>query len=201
MDNTENSVNVLRQESEVKTDASTAKTEVKAKPKKKRVKATKSASGSIISCHVYPNKGKHEIDTVKANISGKDKEFKALTKHDIDIKTLKLSPVIIELFCSLTKLNNEKYMFSYKNVYGYAFGITPKGFNSYKSVITHHNTDGNRSLIVNANKHFGIDHIVSTIKAFDLSYEHHKTYIKMYVTKENLKTLVKACKQLLGIKG
>ena len=90
-------------------------------------------------------------------------------------------------------------MFGYKNVYSFAFGLVPKGFNSYKSVITHHIGDGQRSLIINANKHFGMGEIEKALVKLSLAYENHKTYVKLYMSKENIGKVVKACQSLLEV--
>jgi len=152
---------------------------------------------SSIMAFVYPNKGKYEIDTVKVNLNGKDQSFTALTMAKLDIQALKLNDLLKALFVDLKQVNANKFQFGYKNAYNFAFGIVPKGFNSYKSVITHHNGDGQRSLILNANKHFGMTEIEKTLAKLSISFENHKTYIKLYISKENLVNVTKACQSLV----
>jgi len=160
-------------------------------------KAAPKVIDSSIMAFVYPNKGKYEIDTVKVNLNGKDQSFSALTKVKLNINDLKLNDLLKSLFVNLKQANADKFMFGYKNAYNFAFGIVPKGFNSYKSVITHHNGDGQRSLILNANKHFGMTEIEKTLAKLSISFENHKTYIKLYISKENLVNVTKACQSLV----
>lgn len=178
---------------------------VNSKPKAKETtkaslpKAEPKAINSTIQAMVYPNKGKYEIDHVKVNLKGSDKSFTALAKVNIDINELNIHELIKKLFNGLTMHDKGKFMFGYKNVYGFAFGIVPKGFNSYKSVITHHKGDGIRSLIINSNKQFGMGEIEKVLTKLSLSFENHKTYIKAYVSKENIDKFVKACQGLVGV--
>ena len=162
-------------------------------------KVTAPAIDGHVMAFVYPNKGKYEIDTVKVNLGGKDQSFAALTKVKLDIQALKLNDLLKALFVELKQANSSKFMFGYKNAYNFAFGIVPKGFNSYKSVITHHNGDGQRSLILNANKHFGMTEIEKTLAKLSISFENHKTYIKLYISKENLVNVTKACQSLVEV--
>ena len=151
---------------------------------------------NTVQAFVYPNKGKYEIDHVKVNLKGKDETFTALSKAKLDINGLKINDMLKALFVGLVTHNVTKFMYGYKNVYGYAFGIVPKGFNSYKAVIAHHNGDGQRSLIINANKHFGMGEIEKALTKVKVSYENHKTYTKLYVSKENIDNVTKACQSL-----
>lgn len=162
-------------------------------------KAIPKAINSGIQVMVYPNKGKYEIDHVKVNIKGTDKTFTALAKVNLDINELNIHELIKKLFISLTGVNLNKFQYGYKNVYGFAFGIVPKGFNSYKSVITHHKGDGIRSLIINSNKQFGMGEIEKALTKLGLSFENHKTYVKAYVSKENIDKFVKACQGLVEV--
>ena len=154
---------------------------------------------SIVSAFMYPNKGKYEIDQVKVSLNGKDQTFTALSKAKLDIQALKMNDLLKALFVELRQANASKFMFGYKNAYNYAFGIVPKGFNSYKAVIAHHNGDGQRSLILNANKHFGMGEIEKALVKLSLAYENHKTYVKAYISKENSAKLTKACQSLLEV--
>jgi len=154
---------------------------------------------SIVDAFIYPNKGKFEIDSVKVSINGKDQTFTALSKAKLDIAGLKLNDLLKALFVELQGANASKFMFGYKNAYNFAFGIVPKGFNSYKCVIAHHNGDGQRSLILNANKHFGMGEIEKALAKVKLSFENHKTYVKLYVSKENIGNVTKACQSLLEV--
>lgn len=154
---------------------------------------------SIVSAFVYPNKGKYEVNSVKINIAGKDQDFKASTKAKLDIDKLKLNDMLKQLFKSLSALDANKFMYGYKNVYNYAFGIVPKGFNSYKCVIAHHNGNGQRALLINSNKHFGMTEIEKALTAGKLTYENHKTYVLTYVSKENIDKLIKACSGLVSV--
>ena len=154
---------------------------------------------STVDAFIYPNKGKYEIDSVKVNLSGKDQTFTALSKAKLDISALKLNDLLKALFIELRQANASKFMFGYKNVYSFAFGLVPKGFNSYKCVIAHHNGDGQRALILNANKHFGMGEIEKALAKVKLSYENHKTYVKLYISKENAVNLTKACQSLLEV--
>jgi len=160
-------------------------------------KAAAPAIDSSIMAFVYPNKGKYEIDSVKVNLSGKDQSFNALTMAKLDIQALKLNDLVKALFVDLKQANTSKFMFGYKNAYNFAFGIVPKGFNSYKCVIAHHNGDGARSLIVNANKHFGMTEIEKALVKVGIAYENHKSYVKLYLSKENLVKVTKACQSLV----
>ena len=160
-------------------------------------KAAAPAIDSSIMAFVYPNKGKYEIDSVKVNLSGKDQSFNALTMAKLDIQALKLNDLVKALFVDLKQANIDKFQFGYKNAYNFAFGIVPKGFNSYKAVISHHNGDGARSLIVNANKHFGMTQIESALVKLSVAYENHKSYVKLYLSKENLAKVTKACQSLV----
>ena len=152
-----------------------------------------------VNVFVYPNKGKYEIDEVKVNINGKDKVYAALTKTHMDINALKLNDLVKQLFIGLINANPSKFMFGYKNVYSFAFGLVPKGFNSYKAVIAHHIGDGQRSLILNANKHFGMGEIEKALAKLSLAYENHKSYVKLYMSKENIGKVTKACQGLVEI--
>ena len=152
---------------------------------------------SSVDCFVYPNKGKYEIDSVKVSLSGKDQSFTALSKVKLDISALKLNDLVKSLFIELKQANPSKFMFGYKNVYSFAFGLVPKGFNSYKAVIAHHNGDGQRALILNANKHFGMGEIEKALVKLSLSFENHKTYAKLYLSKENVVKVTKACQSLV----
>jgi len=152
---------------------------------------------SSVDCFVYPNKGKYEIDSVKVSLSGKDQSFTALSKVKLDISALKLNDLVKSLFIELKQANPSKFMFGYKNVYSFAFGLVPKGFNSYKAVIAHHNGDGQRALILNANKHFGMGEIEKALVKLSLSFENHKTYVKLYLSKENVVKVTKACQSLV----
>jgi len=154
---------------------------------------------SSVNVFVYPNKGKFELDSVKVSLNGKDQSFTALTKAKFDINGLKLNDLVKSLFIDLRLANTSKFMFGYKNVYSFAFGLVPLGFNSYKSVITHHNGDGQRSLILNANKHFGMTQIESTLVKLGIAYENHKSYVKLYLSKENLVKVTKACQSLVEV--
>jgi len=154
---------------------------------------------SIVNAFVYPNKGKYEIDSVKVSLNGKDQYFTAFSKVKLDIQALKLNDLVKQLFIELRQANASKFMFGYKNVYSFAFGLVPKGFNSYKAVIAHHNGDGQRSLIVNANKHFGMGEIEKALVKLSLAYENHKSYVKLYVSKENIGKVVKACQSLVEV--
>lgn len=154
---------------------------------------------SIVDVFVYPNKGKYEIDSVKVSLSGKDQSFTALSKVKLDIQALKLNDLVKQLFIELRNANASKFMFGYKNVYSFAFGLVPKGFNSYKAVIAHHNGDGQRSLILNANKHFGMGEIEKALVKVKLSFENHKTYVKLYLSKENVAKVVKVCQSLVEV--
>jgi len=152
---------------------------------------------SNIMAFVYPNKGKFELDSVKVNLNGKDQNFTALSMAKFDIQALKLNDLVKSLFVDLKQANIDKFQFGYKNAYTFAFGIVPKGFNSYKCVIAHHNADGQRSLIVNANKHFGMTEIEKALTKLSISFENHKTYVKLYLSKENLANVTKACQSLV----
>lgn len=152
---------------------------------------------SNIMAFVYPNKGKYEIDSVKVNLNGKDQVFTALTMAKLDIQALKLNDLIKDLFVNLKQANIDKFQFGYKNAYNFAFGIVPKGFTSYKCVVAHHNGDGARSLILNSNKHFGMTEIEKTLVKLSISFENHKTYVKVYLSKENLANVIKACQSLV----
>ena len=154
---------------------------------------------SSVNVFVYPNKGKFELDSVKVSLNGKDQSFTALTKAKLDINGLKLNDLVKSLFIDLRLANANKFMFGYKNVYSFAFGLVPLGFNSYKSVITHHNGDGQRSLILNANKHFGMTQIESTLGKLSVAYENHKSYVKLYLSKENIAKVTKACQSLVEV--
>jgi len=154
---------------------------------------------SIVNAFVYPNKGKYEIDQVKVNLNGKDQSFTALSKAKLDISALKLNDLVKQLFIGLKDANASKFMFGYKNVYSFAFGIVPLGFNSYKAVIAHHNGDGQRSLVLNANKHFGMGEIEKALVKLSLAYENHKTYVKLYLSKENVVKVIKACQSLVEV--
>ena len=154
---------------------------------------------SIVSAFMYPNKGKYEIDQVKVSLNGKDQAFTALSKAKLDIRALKLNDLVKQLFIELRQANASKFMFGYKNVYNYAFGLVPKGFNSYKAVIAHHNGDGQRSLILNANKHFGMGEIEKALVKLSLAYENHKSYVKLYLSKENITKVIKACQSLVEV--
>jgi len=160
-------------------------------------KAVVPSVDSSIMAFVYPNKGKYEIDTIKVNLNGKDQSFNALTKVKLDISALKLNELVKSLFIDLRLANSTKFQFGYKNAYNFAFGLVPQGFNSYKCVIAHHNGDGPRSLIVNANKHFGMSEIEKTLAKLSISFENHKTYVKLYLSKENLANVTKACQSLV----
>lgn len=152
-----------------------------------------------VNVFVYPNKGKYEIDQVKVSLSGKDEVYAALTKTHMDISALKLNDLVKQLFIELRQANASKFMFGYKNAYNFAFGLVPKGFNSYKAVIAHHNGDGHRSLILNANKHFGMGEIEKVLVKLGLAYENHKTYVKLYLSKENVSKVIKACQSLAEV--
>lgn len=154
---------------------------------------------SIVDAFIYPNKGKYEVDSVKVNLNGKDQSFTALSKAKLDISALKLNDLVKQLFIELKGANIAKFQFGYKNVYSFGFGLVPKGFNSYKCVIAHHNGDGQRSLIVNSNKHFGMTQIESVFTKVGLAYENHKTYVKLYLSKENIGKVVKACQSLVEV--
>ena len=154
---------------------------------------------SIVNAFMYPNKGKYEIDSVKVSLNGKDQTFTALSKAKLDISALKLNDLVKQLFIELQGANASKFMFGYKNVYSFAFGLVPKGFNSYKAVIAHHNGDGQRSLILNANKHFGMGEIEKALVKLSLAYENHKTYVKLYLSKENVVKVIKACQSLVEV--
>ena len=154
---------------------------------------------SIVDAFVYPNKGKYEIDSVKVSQGGKDQTFTALSKVKLDINGLKLNDMLKALFIELKGANASKFMFGYKNVYSFAFGLVPKGFNSYKCVIAHHNGDGQRALILNANKHFGMTEIEKALVKLSLAYENHKTYVKLYISKENIGKVTKVCQSLLEV--
>ena len=154
---------------------------------------------SIVNAFMYPNKGKYEIDSVKVSLNGKDQTFTALSKAKLDISALKLNDLVKQLFIELREANASKFMFGYKNVYSFAFGIVPLGFNSYKAVIAHHNGDGQRSLVLNANKHFGMTEIEKALVKLSLAYENHKTYDKLYISKENVVKVVKACQSLVEV--
>ena len=154
---------------------------------------------SIVNAFMYPNKGKYEIDSVKVSLNGKDQTFKALSKAKLDISALKLNDLVKQLFIELRDAKTSKFMFAYKNVYSFAFGIVPLGFNSYKAVIAHHNGDGQRSLVLNANKHFGMTEIEKALVKLSLTYENHKTYVKLYLSKENVAKVVKACQSLVEV--
>ena len=154
---------------------------------------------SIVNAFMYPNKGKYEIDSVKVSLNGKDQTFTALSKAKLDISALKLNDLVKQLFIELQGANASKFMFGYKNVYSFAFGIVPLGFNSYKAVIAHHNGDGQRSLVLNANKHFGMTEIEKALVKLSLAYENHKTYVKLYISKENVVKVVKACQSLVEV--
>jgi len=160
-------------------------------------KAVVSSIDSSIMAFVYPNKGKFEIDTVKVNLNGKDQSFTALSMAKLDIQALKLNDLIKALFVNLKQANIDKFQFGYKNAYNFAFGIVPKGFNSYKCVIAHHNGDGARSLILNANKHFGMTEIEKALVKVGIAYENHKSYVKLYLSKENLAKVTSACQNLV----
>ena len=154
---------------------------------------------SIVSAFIYPNKGKYEIDSVKVSLGGKDQSFTALSKAKLDIKALKLNDLVKQLFIELQGANVAKFMFGYKNVYSFAFGLVPVGFNSYKAVIAHHNGDGQRSLVLNANKHFGMGEIEKALVKLSLAYENHKSYVKLYLSKENVGKVIKACQSLVEV--
>ena len=154
---------------------------------------------STVDAFVYPNKGKYEIDSVKVSLNGKDQSFTALSKVKLDIQALKLNDMLKALFVDLRNANASKFMFGYKNVYSFAFGLVPKGFNSYKAVIVHHNGDGQRSLILNANKHFGMGEIEKALVKLSVAYENHKTYVKLYISKENISKVTKACQSLVEV--
>ena len=154
---------------------------------------------STVDAFIYPNKGKYEIDQVKVSLGGKDQSFTALSKAKLDISALKLNGMLKALFIELRRANASKFMFGYKNVYSFAFGLVPKGFNSYKAVIAHHNGDGQRSLILNANKHFGMGEIEKALVKLSLAYENHKTYVKLYISKENIAKVTKACQSLVEV--
>ena len=154
---------------------------------------------SVVNAFMYPNKGKYEIDSVKVSLNGKDQTFKALSKAKLDISALKLNDLVKQLFIELRDAKTSKFMFAYKNVYSFAFGIVPLGFNSYKAVIAHHNGDGQRSLVLNANKHFGMTEIEKALVKLSLTYENHKTYVKLYLSKENVAKVVKACQSLVEV--
>ena len=156
-------------------------------------------SSNEVNVFIYPNKGKYEIDSVKVSLNGKDQAFTALSKAKLDISALKLNDLVKQLFIELRNANASKFMFGYKNVYSFAFGIVPLGFNSYKAVIAHHNGDGQRSLILNANKHFGMGEIEKALVKLSLAYENHKTYVKLYLSKENVGKVVKACQSLVEV--
>ena len=160
-------------------------------------KAVVPAIDGHVMAFVYPNKGKFEIDTVKVNLNGKDQSFTALSMAKLDISALKLNDLIKSLFVNLKQANIDKFQFGYKNAYNFAFGIVPKGFNSYKCVIAHHNGDGARSLIVNANKHFGMTEIEKALVKLGIAYENHKSYVKLYLSKENLAKVTSACQSLV----
>ena len=177
---------------EVKVPSSALKTDKVAEVKAKVVE-------SVVNAFMYPNKGKYEIDQVKVSLNGKDQAFTALSKVKLDIQALKLNDLIKQLFIELKGAKVSKFMFAYKNVYNLAFGLVPLGFNSYKSVITHHNGDGQRSLIINANKHFGMGEIEKALVKLSLAYENHKTYVKLYLSKENIGKVVKACQSLVEV--
>lgn len=163
------------------------------------VQETSEVVNSTVDTFVYPNKGKYEIDSVKVNLKGKDETFVALSKVKLNINDLKLNDMVKQLFVAILQVDNNKFMYGYKNVYGYAFGIVPKGFNSYKAVITHHNSDGHRSIIINANKHFGMTEIEKALTGSKVTFENHKTYIKTYVSKENITNLIKAVSGLVSV--
>ena len=172
--------------------------ETAAKPAEVAVVESKPVESSI-TAFVYPNKGKIEIDSVKVNLNGKDQSFTALSMAKLDIQALKLNDLVKALFVDLKYANADKFMFGYKNAYNFAFGIVPKGFNSYKCVIAHHNGDGQRSLIVNANKYFGMTEIEKALVKLGIAYENHKSYIKLYLSKENLVKVTKACQSLVEV--
>jgi len=160
-------------------------------------KATALPIDGHVMAFVYPNKGKFEIDEVKVNLNGKDQAFKTLTKVKLDIQALKLNELVKALFIDLRLANSSKFQFGYKNAYTFAFGIVPKGFNSYKCVIAHHVDNGERSLIINANKHFGMTEIEKALGKLSVSFENHKTWVKLYLSKENLVNVTKACQSLV----
>jgi len=154
---------------------------------------------SVVNAFIYPNKGKYEIDQVKVSLNGKEQTFTALSKAKLDISALKLNDLVKQLFIELRNANVAKFQFGYKNVYSFAFGLVPKGFNSYKAVIAHHNGDGQRSLIINSNKHFGLTEIEKALAKLSLTCENHKTYVKLYLSKENVAKVVKACQSLVEV--
>lgn len=190
-----------KREKLVKAKVKSTKVAVKADKPVIKQETNEPVINSIVNAFIYPNKGKYEIDSVKVNLNGKDQTFTALSKVKLDIQALKLNDLVKQLFVGIQQINDNKFQFGYKNVYGYAFGIVPKGFNSYKAVISHHNSDGHRSIIVNSNKHFGMIGIEKALTNVKAAYENHKTYVKLYVSKENITNLIKAFKSLIGAHG
>jgi hypothetical protein len=152
-----------------------------------------------VNVFVYPNKGLGEIDTVRLTINDQNKAFSALNKTHIDIMSLNIHKLVKAVFVELRNANSSKFMFGIKRVYTLGFGLVPKGFNSYKSCITHHINDGKVSLVLNANKHFGMGEIEKALVKVKLSYENHKTYAKLFISEKNLANVVKACQSLAEV--
>jgi len=154
---------------------------------------------SVVDVFIYPNKGLDEIDTVRLTINDHSKAFTALSKAKIDIMSLSMHKLVKALFVELQGANPSKFMFGIKRVYNFGFGLVPKGFNSYKSCITHHNTDGKVCLVLNANKHFGLGEIKSALVKHDVVRETYKTYFKVSLSEKNLPNVVKACQSLVEV--
>lgn len=171
------------------------KADKQAEPKNKLNK------GAMASVFVYPAKGKGELDECLISIDGKDKHFKALTEHKLDILSLKLSDLVKQFFTGFTKVQVSNVKLAYKRVYGVAFGFAIAKPTSYKCVIAHHAANGQSAIVFNQCALMTLKQIDETFDKQGLSSEKNDTYRVVQLTKDNIAKVTKATIQLLNIKA
>lgn len=173
-------------------------------PKVKDIKAvdkpdTKQGK-SMVTCFTYPNKGKHEVDTVTISINGKNEVKAAFSELKLDIASLNVGELVKQFFTSLNVPGLSGCRFGYKNAYQTAFGLTEIRPSSYKCVIANHASDGLNTLVFNQSKPFTFDSIKEALGKAGLSFIPKATYCYVTLSKDNLNKVAKVALDLLKVK-
>jgi len=175
-------------------------TKAKKRNAAKVAKVKKDSAKTTQSVFLYNNTKKGELDLVQVNLNGKDKALAALTSHDLDINSLKLSELVKTFYMGFDAAKIPSIRLALKNVYGIAFGFAIPRPSSYKCAIAHHTANGLSALVYNQ---CGLFTIASINEAFDkvgVPTQKYATYSVVNLTKENLAKVTKATKALLKVK-
>ena len=171
------------------------------KPKHVKVGKPDTKQGkSVVSCFVYSNKGKGEVDSVTISLNGKNEVKQALSEFKLDILSLNVSDLVKQFFIALNVGTLSGVRYGYKNAYQTAFGLVEVRPSSYKCVIANHASDGLATLVFNQSKSFNFDSLKDKLTQAGLSFIPKSTYAYVTLSKDNLPKVVKVSLDLLKVK-